>query len=236
MIAPLAVFAGERVITRATEPDPTPTVDPKPTPELKVIDVAVQNDLDSSPQIDLRVMNEGDLVSFITRAALRIRGVDDIHGPSRPDCYQGAGFFAPTRAYDIALPSKGGTGETITASNVSQEVKPRAVDRFLVRVAVPPNATSSKRAPTIGVSRLFQLEILIFHDGKPEPLNAGRVLVAAPFPRDVYFDRPRSLGEVENCELENRAILNGFLEQPGARDDALATFARAAAAGKLFDE
>jgi hypothetical protein len=227
VVAPLAVYAGQKFIDRATEVEPTP--------HLEVTDVAVKNDGQGSPRIDLKVTNTGGRVAFITRVAFSVRSVENTHGPARRDCYQGAGFFPPTSRYDIALPAEGGRGETVIA-DVSQEVKADSVDRFVFRVAVPEKGRRPHRAGTIAnpVSRLFELEALVFHDGESEPTKAGIVLLAAPFPRAEYFDLYSEWGEVGPCERDNQELLNRLLERPGARDDALVAFARAASAGTLL--
>ena len=225
VLAPLAVYAGQKIIDRAAEVEPAP--------HLEITDVAVRNDGRGSPRVDLKVTNSGDRVAFITRVAFSVRSVDDINAPPRRDCYQGAGFFPPTGRYDVSLPAEGGAGETLTA-DVSQEVKADSVDRFVFRAAVPEEGRRSQRAGTIGVSRLFELQVLVFHDGDSEPSKAGTVLLAAPFPRAEYFDYYSEWGEVGACELENQELLNRFLERPGARDDALVAFARAASAGTLL--
>jgi hypothetical protein len=225
IVAPLGVIAIQRYIDKATEQEPAAL--------LEVTDLTVKNDGQSSPAIDVKVVNRGEKVSFVTRVGFVIRTVGDLVDPLRDDsCYQGAGYSPVTRFYDVPLPGEGGEDQTIMAKDVSQEIKADAVDRFAFRLAVP-ERFRSEIASTVGISRLFQLDVLIFHDSKATPMNAGTVLLAAPFPRWEYFDWNPGVSPPSACESENRRRLTRFLKLSGTRDDTLVTFARKASAGTL---
>ena len=92
-----------------------------------------------------------------------------------------------------------------------------------------------------GDSRLYALEVLLHHDTAEEPLEAGRVLLALPFPfpiQFVYSGRAYldNLFDPE-CQARNSERLAGFLAHDGVRSDDLQAFPDDARAEvtKLFE-
>lgn len=93
---------------------------------------------------------------------------------------QAGGGLEPSRNYDILLPPEPRAGQLVRYK-LSQQVEPGTSDRFTVRMDQP------EPERQLGI-RLYQLEVLLYHDTATAPLKAGTALVATPYvPDKLYF-------------------------------------------------
>jgi hypothetical protein len=198
-------------------PAPSPTA---ATAALQVVDLAVTGGdvskpggYDNTQAIDLTVRNTGDVVSVVTRARLVVRDTGML------TICQAGGGLGPSETYDVQLPADAAKGETVDAK-VSQQIQPGAADRFDIRLDVP----EPERQTGFW---LYQLDVLLSHDGAPKPLQAGTVLVSAPYlPAPGVFwsgtENKESYegagsAEVKRCLQDNEATLERMLAVDGER-------------------
>lgn len=193
-------------------------------PALDVLDLTVSGEekpvclgdpLDP-PRLDITVRNTGRQPALITRLGLRVRATGLLTIP------QAGGGLDPSKNYDVLLPAKPRVGQLLLYK-LSQEVGPRASDRFTVRLDQP------EPSRQIGV-RLYQLEVMLHHDDERTPLDAGTALVAVPYVpgkdffwsgvapefRSSYTDSP-----VVDILEDNEKTFRRMLALPGARPASL---------------
>ena len=116
-----------------------------PRPKLQVVDLAIAGGhremcLDDNPdpqRLDVTVRNTGNQPAVIKRLGLRVLKAGLLRIPA-------SGGIEPSKAYDILLPPKPTPGEVVRYK-LSQEVKPRADDRFTVRMDEPQAARQDRR-------------------------------------------------------------------------------------------
>jgi hypothetical protein len=187
---------------------------PKRSAKLEVVDLAVgggtfQRLLSGPPSklqfVDVTVRNTGDLVSVIKRASFRIQAFGFLR-----ICGAGGGL-EPSENYNVTLPPRPKIGDEV-AAKVSQQIAPNAVDRFTFRLNVP------FRAMQLG-TYLYQLDVKLFRDTEPRPLDAGKVLVSIPYtPNRVgYFPPPDGRSGFPECERPNLATFKRVVALEGVR-------------------
>jgi len=180
--------------------------------EVSSGEVAEPGETFDAPVIDVTVRNTGEDVSVITGANLRVRDAVWIK-----NCEGGAGLD-PSVEYDVVLPASPDVGEIVEA-DVSQQVPANSADRFTFRLN------------TAGIwgdgTRLYQLDVELFHDAQARPLEAGTVLVAVPFDPDSRLLDPGELPDeaypapLVACYDTNEANFLEFLELEGERSPEL---------------
>jgi hypothetical protein len=109
----------------------------------------------------------------IKRLGFRIRATGLLTIP------QAGGGLEPSKDYDVLLPGTPRVGQLVVYK-ISQEVQPRANDRFTVRLDEP--EPERQLGP-----RLYQLDVLLYHDTTAAPVKAGTALVAVPYRPDKSF-------------------------------------------------
>jgi hypothetical protein len=138
---------------------------------------------------------------------------------------QAGGGLAVSKSYNVLLPPSPQIGQ-IVDYKVSQQIAPGAADRFTTRLDVPDPARQDGM-------RLYQLDILLFHDTATEPVSAGTVLVSVPYlPDHSYFwravppqfkasyDLPAS-APVKRCLMDNEARYKRLIQLDGERSPKL---------------
>jgi hypothetical protein len=201
--------------------------EPEPESKLETIDLAM---IDGAPagvpkaiqKIDLTVRNSGDLVSIVKRIGFRIRASALLR-----ICQAGGGLEA-SEGYRVMLPPTPDPGRLVKAK-VSQQIKPGDADRFTVGLDVPDPARQEG-------TRIYQMDVLLYHDAAPEPVRAGTVLAAAPYlPAKYYFwsgqvlsraeavrqPANRGFGPVIECLDTNEDNLKEMLAHGGERSASL---------------
>jgi hypothetical protein len=166
---------------------------PNEESELEIVDLAVtggqlqsespaaaKRAVENTQALDITVRNAGELVSVMTAIGFRILDAGFLQ------ICQAGGGLEPSESYDVQLPATAEIeGDQVVASpdevegklvedKLSQEIRPGQADRFLVRLDV------AEPERQLG-SHLYQLEVVLYHDGDPEPTSAGNVLVSVPF-------------------------------------------------------
>ncbi len=133
------------------------------------------NDPPDPSRLDLTVRNIGDQPAVIKRLGLRVRDTGLLRIP------QAGGGLEPSKDYDVLLPARPRVGE-LAVYKLSQEVEPRASDRFTVRLDEP------EPYRQIG-PRLYELDVLLYHDTSMAPVKAGTALVAVPYlpSKDLFW-------------------------------------------------
>jgi hypothetical protein len=149
--------------------------------------------------IDLTLRNTGGTVSVLTHAQFHLRRVEAITQCSPP------AELLPSGRYSIVLDQD---RPTVT-SQLNQAVGPNQADRFTFSVGLPPRSTN-------GVEFIYQLDVTLYHDADPRPINAGSVLLALP------FNSPRLF----NMLCGDADKLASFLASDSARSPELDAFGR----------
>jgi hypothetical protein len=139
--------------------------------------------------------NIGRLVSVVKRAEFRVRAMQTIEAHCR-----GPGAALPiSHTYDLRLPAYDGLGQMV-AVTVRQQLKPNEADAFAFRVGLA-GALLGDEDP-----RLYQLDVLVFHDTEPKPIKAGTVILAVATPGRISFEPS------EDADSEERACVRGNVE------------------------
>lgn len=195
----------------------------RPRSNLEVVDLTVTG---GSPRgepkaiqtIDVTVRNAGDLVSVVKRMGFRVRAAALLE-----ICQAGGGLEASER-YKVILPPDPQRGQLVEAK-VSQQIGPGRADRFTLGLDVPEPARQDG-------DRIYQLDVLLYHDTTKRPIHAGTVLAAAPYlPDKSYFwsgqINPKSEqwggpdSPVWQCLDNNEAALKRMLALSGQRSPEL---------------
>ena len=177
IVGGIASFTGDKGSGAASRPGATPTA------KLQAVDLAVSggdptrciNDPPDPVRLDLTVRNVGDQPAVVKRLGFRVRDTGLLEIP------QAGGGLEPSKDYDILFPGKPRVGQ-LAVYKISQEVRRRANDRFTVRLDEP------EPDRQLGV-RLYQLDVLLYHDTSTAPVKAGTALVAVPHLPDKGFFR-----------------------------------------------
>lgn len=196
-----------------------------PSSQLEMIDLAVtggspRGNPQAIQRIDLTVRNAGDLVSIVKRIGFRVRASGLLK------ICQAGGGLEPSERYRVMLPPNPMLGQLVKAK-VSTQIKSGDADRFTVGLDVPDPARQEG-------DRLYQLDVLLYHDTAQEPVRAGTVLVSAPYLPDKYyfwsgyreFSRSDLVGDpagrrVAECLDNNEAVLKKMLNLDGERSAGL---------------
>jgi hypothetical protein len=179
----LAIISGVVVPVLNRQADKIGATPPaRPDSNLELVDLAVSggarprclHDPPNPQRIDLTVRNTGDLPALVKRVAFRVTNFGLIRIP------QAGGGLEPSKDYDILLPPNPRIGQSV-AYKVSQQIPPRMLDRFTVRLDVPEPARQEG-------DRLYQLDVSLLHDTDARPMKAGTVVVSAPnLPAKDFF-------------------------------------------------
>jgi hypothetical protein len=224
-VAPIVVAVATAVILpRISGGGGGHDVSPKPSDEqLEVSDLTVDNSSEVT-KIDLAVRNIGGLVAVATKARFRILKFATL-GACLPEAY-----LLPTHTYELVLPTEDAQGKTRDVS-ISQEIESNDSDRFTFDVGIDAERVST-------VSYLYRLQVALFHDRKPTPIQAGEVWLAEPFPQEHWFSVPDDLGdapereEVEMCVDENKANLSAIYNGSASVSPELLDFAESVGLNK----
>lgn len=198
-------------------------------PALTKDDVVVIDRLGNAdaPRIEALVHNAGTARSVVTRAELRVERVESLE-----QCAS-QGDLPLSNAYDVRLPVEAGDVASVA---LHQQLAPDEADRFALDLASEqPNGPDG--APRIW---LYQLNVALFHDGRPTPLDLGEVVVTVPdVPAATSFYwtaetadyvrdwlPPGAYKANAECWLRNTERLHAVLALPGARAPDLARVAR----------
>ena len=139
--------------------------------------------------------NIGRLVSVVKRAEFRVRAMQTIETHCR-----GPGAALPiSQTYDLRLPAYDGVGQVVGVT-VRQQLKPNEADAFAFRVGLA-GALLGDEDP-----RLYQLDVLVFHDTEPKPIKAGTAILAVATPGRISFEPS------EDADSEERACVRGNVE------------------------
>jgi hypothetical protein len=195
---------------------------PRADARLEVVDLAVTHGrLDVEPRvtqrIDLTVRNLGQLVSIVKRVGMRVRDAGFVA------ICQGGGGLDASKRYDVLLPPRATAGQLLE-SKVSQEIEPGAADRFVLKLDVP--------EPDRQLGHyLYQLDVLLEHDTAKEPMDAGTVLVSAPYlpvvwdfwsaRKDEGSFQGAGAAEVRRCLQDNEATFRRMIALEGERSPEL---------------
>jgi hypothetical protein len=172
------------------EPSPTTGSASVRSSGLEVVDLAP---CDSRIEISMR--NIGRLVSVVKRAEFRVRAMQTIETNCR-----GSGAALPiSHTYDLRLPAYDGVGKVVGVA-VRQQLKPNEADAFAFSVGLG-DALLGDEDP-----RLYQLDVLVFHDTEPKPIRAGTVILAVATPGRISFEPS------EDADSEERACVRGNVE------------------------
>lgn len=157
---------------------------------LEVVDV-----VPCDSRIEISMRNVGQVVSVVKRAEFRVRAMQTIETHCR-----GPGAALPiSRTYDLRLPAYDGVGQVVGVT-VRQQLKPNEADAFAFRVGLA-GALLGDEDP-----RLYQLDVLVYHDREPKPIKAGIVILAVATPGRVSFEPS------EDADSEERACVRGNVE------------------------
>lgn len=197
-----------------------------PQPQLETIDLAVTggSQLSDPPkvqEVDLTVRNSGDLLSIVKRVGFRIRASAPVKV-----CTGGGAGLEPTERYKpVLLPSKP-SPDQIVKTKVSAPIEPGDARRFTVGLSVPDRAKAEGK-------RIYQLDVLLYHDQGEEPLRAGTALAAVPYVPvrwDFWSGQPIPRAtlmsmvdgpEIVRCLDRNEANLRKMLALSGERSAGL---------------
>ena len=170
-----------------------------PQPQLETIDLAVTggSQLSDPPkvqEVDLTVRNSGDLLSIVKRVGFRIRASALV----KVCTGAGAGLEPTERYKPVLLPPKPSLGQLVK-TKVSAPIEPGDARRFTVGLDMPNPAKVEGK-------RIYQVDVLLYHDHGGEPIRAGTALVAVPYlpmPSDFWSGQ-----DIEVCPHE-RVLWSG---------------------------
>jgi hypothetical protein len=188
--------------------------------QVEVVDVVPVNSPGDDTRIEISARNIGQTVSVLTRVDFRIE--------AEPAYVSGCGAGAAlgmSQTYDLELPQFADRGQIIPV-RISQEIRPDEADRFAFNVGVV-TLSGAEPGPVI-----YQLGVLLFHDGQEAPIDAGRIVIAEPFPDDsayyseeFWVDRGFPPEEAHECVASNIASVKGVLSLSGVKSPALTRLA-----------
>jgi hypothetical protein len=199
---------------------------------LAAAGLAVTNEPDKTPRIDLLLRNTSEDVAVIDRVEFRVLDFERSEGDN---CPKGGADIPVSETYELVLPAEDGAGRTATI-DTAQQLRPGEADRFSFRASLDdPSAVWLSENPLLGEARFFQLEAHVYHDGEPKPLLAGQAILAVPFPFTPLFAEHPALRfpGSEECVRRNNDALNRILSKEGERSAALVAFAAEPGKGYL---
>jgi hypothetical protein len=174
-------------------------------PGLSVARVHVANASDDA-KIDLTISNRGKTVAVIGRVDLKVLVVRKLRHCIGPYVVSPPVYLPSSHTYDADLPDR----PAVVQIDTRQKVGPNDSDAFslILRNEQP-------------LSALYQLQLLLYHDGLQNPLDAGKVILATPLPRSTDIARPATQPSYGRCLGENRRILSSMLALEGERSPKL---------------
>jgi hypothetical protein len=119
-------------------------------------------------------------------------------------------YIPSTHTYDFDLPDR----PAVVRVDTRQSVGPNGSDAFSLVLLNQPTPTT-----------LYQLQLFLYHDGG-KPIDAGKVILAAPLPRSSEVARPGTNPTAQGCLSDNRRTLRSVLALEGDRSPALTRLAR----------
>jgi hypothetical protein len=169
--------------------------------------------------------NPGNGISVITGAHFIVKRFAAL---ATNGCIPGAGPVPVSADYQAALPPVARPGETIDA-DFSEQVSANSADRFSIGFSFL--TSDAYEYPYVngdgtGASRFYELEVELFHDNDPNPLRAGTILLALPFPAFEFFPGGTNTGLSGACAPKNLLTLRRMLSLKGARSQELEAFGR----------
>jgi hypothetical protein len=175
--------------------------------------------------VTFTLRNPGNGISVITSARFIVKHFAAL---GTTGCIPGAGPIPVAADYQAALPPMARPGEAINA-DFSEQVSANSADRFSIGFSFV--TSDAYEYPYLngdgtGASRLYELEVELFHDSDTAPLRAGTILLALPFPAYEFFPGGTDTGLSGACASKNLAILRRMLSLKGARSPELEAFGK----------
>jgi len=212
-----------------TTPTPTTTEEPCPTtgkPSQTTGSAGVRSSglevVDLVPcdsRIEVSMRNIGRLVSVVKQAEFRIRAMQTIE----THCHGPGAALPISQTYDLQLPADDGVGQVVGVT-VRQQLKPNKADAFAFSVGLA--GARGDEDP-----RLYQLDVLIYHDREPKPIEAGTIVLAVGSPGRVSFEPAEDADSQEReCVRKNVQALRTMLALDGVRSRELEELGRAVGA------
>lgn len=192
---------------------------------LQVIDLALHNsrdeDLSFGAGAELRVLvrNTGTVDSLIHSAEFDVVEYEEVELCAPPE-----GELLVSGTYELTLPSVGGEGRSFDV-DLQQQIPAGEPDVFSFDVRL-----DDEYVPVNGDSRLYVLEAFLRHDLEETRLEAGRALLALPFPGALQFVYP-STGALggsyfdPECPARNLDRLRRLVALDAEHSDELERFA-----------
>lgn len=204
----------EQSCVSAVQPSRTTGSAPDQFSGLEVVDL-----VPCAGRIEISMRNIGKLVSVVKQAAFRIRAMQTVDTHCR-----GAGAALPTsQTYDFQLPAYGGVGQVVGVT-VRQQLKPNEADAFAFSVGLA--SARGGEDP-----RLYQLDVLVYHDREPKPIEAGTIVLAVGTPGRISFEPSEDADSDEReCVRKNVQALRTMLALDGIRSPELEELGRAVGA------
>ena len=171
----------------------------------------------------LTLRDPGNGVSVIDRVRFVVKqfaALSDI------GCIPGAGPIPISANYRATLPSVAHPGQTIDAP-LSQEVRANSADRMKIGLDVKSNGPYVyETSDGTGASRIYRMDVLLYHDKERKPVDAGAVILAIPFPAYSLFPGGQQTSTLVSgaCWKHNPGTLRGMLALGGARSPELKAF------------
>lgn len=201
----------------------TPAVPPAPSEqreeklEVLSLEIVNSNELADWAEVKVAVRNTGVVDSLIHAAEFQVVSYD-----AAELCVLPEGQIEVSGTYDLVLPARTPDVESFDVS-MQQRIPPGEADIFSFTVRL-----DDDYVPPAGDSRLYALDISLRHDTAVGALDAGRALLALPFPFWIQFAYPgrayiSNLFDPE-CQTRNSERLASFLALDGARSDELDAF------------
>jgi hypothetical protein len=209
-------------------------------PDLEVLGMSVSGGAPRGVEganqlVDITIRNSGGIVAVVTgvgfrvRQAVRLEECGGRHGARKAapekEIEEEAEPLRPSWRYKVVLPPGPETGQVVEDRNVSQQIPAGKPDRFTIGFDLP---VSSRE---VG-DHLYELDVLLYHDGEAEPTELGTILVSAPYlpsreffwsgqrsPRSAAWGGPDSAAR--RCLDRNEAVLAGLLESDAERSPGL---------------
>lgn len=175
--------------------------------------------------ITFTLRNPGNGISVITSARFIVKKFAAL---GTNGCIPGAGPVPISADYQAALPPMARPGDAINA-NFSEQVRANSADRFSIGFSFL--TSDAYEYPYLngygtGASRIYELEVELFHDNDQEPLHAGTILLALPFPAYEFFPGGTGTGLSGACASKNLVTLRHMLALKGARSPELEEFGK----------
>lgn len=199
---------------------------PEPQSEnLEIVDLVTLNSRDEAlsfgagAELRLLVRNTGNVDSLIHSAEFDVVEYDEVELCAPPE-----GEMAVSGTYELTLPSLGEEGATFDV-DLQQRIPAGEPDVFSFDVRL-----DDEYKPVNGDSRLYVLEAFLRHDLEEARVEAGRALLALPFPGVLQFVYPStgSLGGSyfdPECPARNLERLERLLALDAEHSDELELFA-----------